>query len=1530
MARDVNEKSAKVYLAAFGKHPGWDDHIDDLGLESDALIAIKRLLYTEGIKANIDSGAWESLDAARGVDRFAHVFVWRRGADVIVGRMWSSTDGKGRARYPMVVCAHVRGAALDWAIREFLPRLEHLEQQCTRTTSASDVRSALDAAREGLRIAFAGAGTRASDSGAAINPVTQLLDTPSSQVNREGLLRILYQIEREMSSFQRVPAAGSTTMRTRGMLPRPQQIRVPAGSNAIDESLIVWMAFISTQLHDAAPILVVRPLEQPWVDLIVGEPEPSQLFCLRASNQAIPLVTEVPFTLDGDFEFRAREFIQKAQANGAVSFATAALAHAGGRERGLLGRLASVFRVMMFGLLWIAVIGVLAVGAWLLFISDSKPVKPPDPVATVATVATPEPPSHSNVAWRRLWVEHESWLKDVLNAAGSDGSRFVVEGDSSWQAALAEITAPAREELLDPWAIIKPLPGLAERQYARSPDARVVEKAQQALEVIDRIRLNIENSTTLKSLDAFKESCQQRQWNTTAAVIAALTKNARPPSHDQVQQALQGNKAFAALVEELNRDVTGSLSRSQAALTSIQSINQDWSAIEQRVPIIKATDDAVLAMMPALLETRLASLPGDDVQAHFSQLSRAVHNHRLLVDRVAEVVQSRWNDSLDREWFAAHSEAHARLRQGVAADQFMIERWAAEADASDFQLPAADADPRLGWKATESLARLNQEMLRLKAPIDPAIASQAQLVSAQRLADVSQLSWNRTNRERIESEVRAVNRELGDLNNLIARAQGCGNETHDVYAQRVKAQDSIAPSGSVVLDARWREKRDALLATVDEPCAEVESLRRQILEIDAAFGASVNFEKRPASFDSAAAMTASTKVREQVLAEGLRTVEGRELDSPRAALEAQIKRLEIWRESALRVAATCQRAEAMLDAGYGLAEANAGDSVESILVAARQEVSFDGLKPALNHLLARVELHEGIARASDKDMTSLAGSFHSGSADIRLAAWRRAGSLESWPRNVDDLRTEIHARQEIERWIATLQLDDAARLASLRQQLTQEMTAQGSARWTKLAERLENENDLASAVELMQAMNVDVHSLPARARHNVLTLQFTKAIRSASDGDDAALRDIVSQFIESAANQDLAPLDSAHVDALLAALSTEVSDHRKPSLDFASIGPATTGWALREQAADQSWVHYGWKNHVLKFARVSGSAAGPSYICTTEMPVGLAIDWLEERNAWPMFASLMPDEASTSGKRGPQGWRWRSNRNRGIVKSKAWIAPDHWPYQRPHYPSTLGQGDQLTSASDNPTPLHPFQNVSASAATLVARLLGCRLETSAEFASAFQQAKGERSEAQYIAQAKPNIRDAVWARQWKYVDEVYQSEGGTIGAVAWPGEAVFWPATTSVGEPRRARQSATIPSDDYSDGQLWFASVSANSTGPAEVVHLLGNAAEFSFDKPDAIEAINPSSADLAGAIRTTLAQSWNDLGVIGGSALSDQDLPRNKPLALPTSGGGKDSYSDVGFRLAFTGRGPTVSRPLKERIGVLISPDRVYLFEQH
>ena len=53
---------AGIEVAGFGKHPAWDDHIDDIGLNTETLVLAKQLLYSEGIATQLASGAWDQLE----------------------------------------------------------------------------------------------------------------------------------------------------------------------------------------------------------------------------------------------------------------------------------------------------------------------------------------------------------------------------------------------------------------------------------------------------------------------------------------------------------------------------------------------------------------------------------------------------------------------------------------------------------------------------------------------------------------------------------------------------------------------------------------------------------------------------------------------------------------------------------------------------------------------------------------------------------------------------------------------------------------------------------------------------------------------------------------------------------------------------------------------------------------------------------------------------------------------------------------------------------------------------------------------------------------------------------------------------------------------------------------------------------------------------------------------------------------------------------------------------------------------------
>lgn len=292
-------RGARAHACAFGKHPGWDDHIEDIGLDSPRLVWVKKSLYTEGIGGNIDSGAWDRLDDAKRLAGFKHSFCWRVPEGLLVGRLWSSKDGKGRTKYPMVVAAMVEGVPAGWALDQISPRLDEVESKVTQTSSAELVRLAVGECRRQLEDAaqvYVG-GQRTDDDAALLRELCQhpvLRDADDLK-----LKRLMYEMERELAPFSGKPALG-------GVEARAQHIRVPALLPG-PKGLRAWIAMTSQYVGPSVSILAIEADGQNFVDLIVGDPGASALFCVRASSQGLGLATDVPYTLDDAFLARAKD-----------------------------------------------------------------------------------------------------------------------------------------------------------------------------------------------------------------------------------------------------------------------------------------------------------------------------------------------------------------------------------------------------------------------------------------------------------------------------------------------------------------------------------------------------------------------------------------------------------------------------------------------------------------------------------------------------------------------------------------------------------------------------------------------------------------------------------------------------------------------------------------------------------------------------------------------------------------------------------------------------------------------------------------------------------------------------------------------------------------------------------------------------------------------------------------------------------------------------------------------------------------------
>jgi len=292
-----------VALGAFGKHPGWDDHIEDIGLVTETMVEAKRVLYAQGIGGQIDTGAWEKLEPVQRLEGFDHAFVWSRSEQLLIGRFWSSSDGKGRTRYPMVICAQLAGVLLERALHEALPRLVSAEQKCKDSKTAPEVKAVLESMRLELTAALAHPPEGKSD---VLTPevVHRFVADPVFGADQQGWARIAYQIQNQ-AAFQ------TGFFKPKGDLSslRAQQIRLPVVGYTSEQAIILWTRFLRLRIDPLVPLLITLAADAEWLDVIVGEPGTQEFFCLRARPAALPMVTEVPYELDDQLKEQTRELL---------------------------------------------------------------------------------------------------------------------------------------------------------------------------------------------------------------------------------------------------------------------------------------------------------------------------------------------------------------------------------------------------------------------------------------------------------------------------------------------------------------------------------------------------------------------------------------------------------------------------------------------------------------------------------------------------------------------------------------------------------------------------------------------------------------------------------------------------------------------------------------------------------------------------------------------------------------------------------------------------------------------------------------------------------------------------------------------------------------------------------------------------------------------------------------------------------------------------------------------------------------------
>lgn len=292
---DTPASPKDLSLFALGKHPGWNDHVEGMGIHNETLALFHSVFYVNGIRAVIDSGVWERMEPMKVVPGFDNLVLWQARKSFLSFRMWPSRDGKGRAKYPMIAGVFGGGVPMTRAFPLLAPLLEQLEEACRATRTETELRTVVD--EQGTRIRS----SIETLTGDEIVPPLHAEEFSGwmkalAENDDEGWLRILYTLANQFSGFAR------GVFNPRQASPRDgQHLRLPLDPAQAVLDVLYWLRFLRSEIDPQVPIFLSLSHGKPWCDALVGEPDPSDFGCLRLNLEGMPLASEIPYNFPDSF-----------------------------------------------------------------------------------------------------------------------------------------------------------------------------------------------------------------------------------------------------------------------------------------------------------------------------------------------------------------------------------------------------------------------------------------------------------------------------------------------------------------------------------------------------------------------------------------------------------------------------------------------------------------------------------------------------------------------------------------------------------------------------------------------------------------------------------------------------------------------------------------------------------------------------------------------------------------------------------------------------------------------------------------------------------------------------------------------------------------------------------------------------------------------------------------------------------------------------------------------------------------------------
>jgi hypothetical protein len=547
---------------------------------------------------------------------------------------------------------------------------------------------------------------------------------------------------------------------------------------------------------------------------------------------------------------------------------------------------------------------------------------------------------------------------------------------------------------------------------------------------------------------------------------------------------------------------------------------------------------------------------------------------------------------------------------------------------------------------------------------------------------------------------------------------------------------------------------------------------------------------------------------------------------------------------------------------------------------------------------------------------------------IALTAWRKLATVpisESNPLLDDELTAQAHLK--------SLLASDKNLAETRTASITRELAAALPVRWNAWADTLASPDAVQHALDKAKDFNVTItpQSNP-RMAYNQLFYNLRKTYDAKPA--EADMKKAAQDFLDAVKNLPVA--NDGAVLTTIQSIKKPLDPIAQQEASAAGAGPQLVGWEM-DKVRDGVRVFRHTdaatrQTFAIEFDRVDADNK-QIYISSTEVPIGLFAQVLNDAKALPALDNAsrpkdkqhwltIPTGADGWKDLGPRGWQIAS----GLMRHN-----EKWLDQSV---STMGDNPFYDPKSPPPPPPpsdnSPIQNVSPYTALYFARLLGCRLPTTAEWTQAkIRFEDSAKTPNAWNLRGTSSTNTYSWVAQQNYALQLRAQGLPFPDDQSFQGDTAFSGINAENAKPWTNDLLAKIapsrfPNDHnvYAGSVFWFRDVGhepgfPSSLGAGYIHDLIGNVAEYVLDGPNINNVIKDARAS-TDDVEALISNPATTVSVIGGSALSppgQEKLPLDKPspINLRLDAQAYTGYADVGIRLAYTAPIQTIFEALHD-----------------